>query len=454
MIYLDNAATSFPKAPGVAEAVQKAMTEGTGNPGRASHAFARRSADIAYDTRELLAGFLGAPQAERLCFTKNATEALNIALLGWIKPGMTVITSELEHNAVMRPLRWLERYRDVRIRLFRCAGGGLPDLDEISKLLRDGSDLLVCTAASNVTGFKLPIEAIARLCAKGGVRCGLDGSQLVGHAPLNLAALDLDFFCFPGHKGLLGPMGTGGIYLKPGFDPMPLILGGTGSNSEREYMPGFYPDELEAGTPSNTCWPPACLPFRREKNILQTCWPAAWNTCRVCACMDTLRERRITIRLPSRWAATGSVFPDLHTGWIGKVWLFEWVYSARQPHTALWGQLAAAVPSVSRRAFSRQKTMSGLVFRFVSASWPARGRTLRRICRGDEPFDPARYGIWKDGRYGRCNRLDSPDPFFRLWGQAGTGHPGEGAVRAQSASLARPGNRLFRQRGCRPVSFG
>ncbi|HAP43474.1 MAG: hypothetical protein A2087_03385 [Spirochaetes bacterium GWD1_61_31] len=252
MIYLDNAATSFPKAPGVAEAVQKAMTEGTGNPGRASHAFARRSADIAYDTRELLAGFLGAPQAERLCFTKNATEALNIALLGWIKPGMTVITSELEHNAVMRPLRWLERYRDVRIRLFRCAGGGLPDLDEISKLLRDGSDLLVCTAASNVTGFKLPIEAIARLCAKGGVRCGLDGSQLVGHAPLNLAALDLDFFCFPGHKGLLGPMGTGGIYLKPGFDPMPLILGGTGSNSEREYMPGFYPDELEAGTP-NVC---------------------------------------------------------------------------------------------------------------------------------------------------------------------------------------------------------
>ena len=207
MIYLDNAATSFPKAPGVAEAMADQVLRIGGNPGRASHGMALDASRLLFDAREEAARLLGVGQAERVAFTKNATEALNAAILGLVRPGEAVATSSLEHNAVMRPLRWLEANRGVEILVFRCDESGRPDPGDLRSVLARRPDLAIFTMASNVSGALLPWEELAGLFGKAGVPVGLDGSQIVGHRSVCFDALGASFLCFPGHKGLLGALG-------------------------------------------------------------------------------------------------------------------------------------------------------------------------------------------------------------------------------------------------------
>jgi cysteine desulfurase family protein len=247
MIYLDNAATSHPKAPGVAAAVARCLEEGAGSPGRGSHPLALAASRLLFEAREACAGLVGAREPERLIFTGNATEALNLVIQGSVPPGGLVACSSLEHNAVMRPLRHLEATQGVRLLVIPFDGCGRPEPEALRLALAQGPDLMVLTAASNVTGALTPVDEVAALCARAGIPLCVDASQLAGHRPLPEGCQAL---CFSGHKGLLGPGGTGGVYLAPGFNPRPLVLGGTGSASDQEVQPDQLPDRYEAGTPN------------------------------------------------------------------------------------------------------------------------------------------------------------------------------------------------------------
>jgi cysteine desulfurase family protein len=247
MIYLDNAATSHPKAPGVAAAVARCLEDGTCSPGRGSHPLALAASRLLFETRESCAALLDLPGAERLIFTASATEALNLVLQGGIPAGGLVALSSLEHNAVMRPLRYLEATRGVRLLIIPFDARGRPEAEALHRALEQGPDLMILTAASNVTGCLTPVEEVAELCGRRGIPLCVDASQLVGHRLLPAGA---QFLCFSGHKGLLGPAGTGGVHMAAGASLRPLILGGTGSASDSEVQPDFLPDRYESGTPN------------------------------------------------------------------------------------------------------------------------------------------------------------------------------------------------------------
>ncbi len=248
MIYLDNAATSFPKAPGVSAAVARALEAPLGNAGRASSIAGLGAAGLAFEAREALSRLLGVPDSRRMIFTKNATEALNLAIMGAVPPGGLIAMSGLEHNSVARPARRLELERGAKVLRFSCDESGRPDPAELDAAIAARPDLLVVTAASNVTGAVLPFEDIVRRCRRAGVAVLVDGSQALGHFPIALADIGPSAFCFPGHKGLLGPEGTGGLWLGEGFEPEPLLWGGTGSDSGMLEQPRALPGYYEAGT--------------------------------------------------------------------------------------------------------------------------------------------------------------------------------------------------------------
>lgn len=245
MIYLDNASTSHPKAPGVGAAMAAQVERVPGNPGRGP---ALEAAALLLEARAAAARLACGGEAGRLVFAKNATEALNAAILGTVGPGDTVAATTLEHNAVMRPLRWLERSRGVRLILVGLDGAGRPDLRGLEAALAARPRLAVLTMASNVTGAIPPWEELALAFKRAGALVCLDASQHAGHRPFPAGAPPFDFLCFPGHKGLLGPTGTGGLYVAGGFLPEPLIRGGTGSRSSSAEQPDELPDRLEAGT--------------------------------------------------------------------------------------------------------------------------------------------------------------------------------------------------------------
>lgn len=248
MIYLDNAATSYPKAPGVAAAVAKTLSSPAGNAGRPSSLPGLAAAGILFETREALASLLGVQDSSRFIFTKNATEAINIVLLGAVPLGGTLALSSIEHNAVLRPANLLAAQRGVRLVTYDIDARGRPDPESLRAAMEASPDLLAISAASNVTGATPPFEDIVAECKKRNIPTLVDGSQALGHVPINLKELEATAFCFPGQKGLLGPEGTGGLWLAEGFEPEPLITGGTGTDSASVRQPSVHPDRYEAGT--------------------------------------------------------------------------------------------------------------------------------------------------------------------------------------------------------------
>jgi cysteine desulfurase family protein len=250
MIYLDNAATSWPKPPGVIKAMTDALEQSGGNPGRSGHRLSIEAARIIYDARESVASFFNLEDPMRVIFTGNATHAINIVLYGLLKPGDTVVVSSMEHNAVMRPLRALEK-QGVRLNIIPCFPDGSLDLAAAEAVINSDTKLVTLVHASNVTGTILPVAEVSRIAHLAGSLVLVDAAQTAGVLPVDMKTIGADFIAFTGHKGLQGPTGTGGLLITPDFDTSalnPLMQGGTGSQSEYEEQPEFLPDKFEAGT--------------------------------------------------------------------------------------------------------------------------------------------------------------------------------------------------------------
>lgn len=252
MIYLDNAATSFPKPREVMQAMADFLERAGGNPGRSGHRLSVEAGRIVYDARETIADLFHARDPLRVIFTLNATYALNLALRGVLRAGDRVVTTGIEHNAVMRPLRALER-AGVQLVVAPCARDGTLALDALRNAITPGTRLVVVNHASNVVGTILPIAEIARLAHAAGALMLVDAAQTAGVLPIDLEAMGIDLLAFTGHKGLSGPPGTGGLVIGDDVDAAmlePLWRGGTGSRSEFEEQPEDLPDKFECGTPN------------------------------------------------------------------------------------------------------------------------------------------------------------------------------------------------------------
>ncbi|MDG4475558.1 aminotransferase class V-fold PLP-dependent enzyme [Thiovibrio frasassiensis] len=247
-IYLDNAATSFPKPPEVAEAMHRLIQEISLSPGRSAHRFSLAASRVIFEARERIAEFFDCPDSSRVAFTSNVTEALNVGIFGLLEPGDHVLTTGMEHNSVMRPLRYLEKTRGIRLEILPTDITGGIDPDDIPNHLHDKTRLLIINHVSNVTGAMADLAAIG--VRKGGALLMVDAAQSAGVFPLKMEGMGIDFLAFTGHKGLFGPPGTGGFLLREGIMAPPLKMGGTGSNSELEEQPQQMPDCFESGTPN------------------------------------------------------------------------------------------------------------------------------------------------------------------------------------------------------------
>ena len=249
MIYLDNAATTRPKPPGVAEAVAAAMND-YGNSGRGTHPEALEAARSIYGVRQALAALFGCSRADRVAFTPNSTMALNIALKGILAGGGRVTVSDLEHNAVMRPLYALSPGNPIYDVAHVVAGNDDATVENFRRTLSSDTKAIVCTHASNVFGIRLPIRRLGALAREKGLLFGVDGAQTAGVLPIDMQEDNIDFLCLAGHKGLYGPMGTGMLLCSGRFSLPPFIEGGTGSQSLLLEQPEDLPDRLESGTPN------------------------------------------------------------------------------------------------------------------------------------------------------------------------------------------------------------
>lgn len=247
MIYLDHAATSCPKPPCVIRAVEEALVS-CGNPGRSSHAASRSAGRMILSAREALCELFGTREPLNYCFTLNATDALNTVIHGMVRPDSRVLVSPMEHNSVLRPLYTLEKQGKVQVEILPADPLGRIDLSAFVQELGDDVSLVVLNHASNVTGIVQPVEEAVKLCREKNVPIAIDGSQAAGHLPVDLEQLDPDFYVCPGHKALLGPQGSGVLYLKGSYFPRPLRQGGTGSRSDERLQPEDLPDRYEAGT--------------------------------------------------------------------------------------------------------------------------------------------------------------------------------------------------------------
>ncbi len=248
MIYLDNAATSWPKPPQVLRAMTGVMEKFGANPGRGGHQLSLQAGRVVESCREAAAALLGVHRPERVIFTKNCTESLNLAITGTIRPGDEVVCSHGEHNAVMRVL---ERYvvrGDIAVRILQPDSMGLLSPERLREAITPRTSLVILCHASNVTGVVQPMHALGAVCRAAGVPLLVDAAQTAGILEVTLDGLNADMIAMPGHKGLLGPHGTGLLALREGIDPEPLLLGGTGSASESLAQPSLLPDRYESGT--------------------------------------------------------------------------------------------------------------------------------------------------------------------------------------------------------------
>ncbi len=246
-IYLDNAATSFPKPESVYKAVSDTLRKYGSSPGRGGHKMSIQTERIIFDVRERIASFFNIPSSSNVIFTFNVTMGINLALKGFLKAGDHVLTSSMEHNAVMRPLKRLEK-EGISKTVVKCSNEGFLNPKDIEKEIKPNTKLIVITHASNVVGTILPIREVGEIAKKKGIAFLLDAAQSAGLLPIDVQKDNIDMLGCTGHKSLFGPQGTGFLYIKDGLDVKPLIEGGTGSNSESDEMPSFMPDRYQAGT--------------------------------------------------------------------------------------------------------------------------------------------------------------------------------------------------------------
>jgi cysteine desulfurase family protein len=223
------------------------LQRGGGNPGRSGHERSIGAARIVVHTRELLAELFGIVDSSRIVFTKNATEALNTAIYGLVGEGRHIVTSSMEHNSVMRPLSHL-RKRGIEVTVVEGSAAGVAPPEAVVGAMRGETSLVIITHASNVTGAVNDVGAVGRVCRERGIPFLVDAAQTAGVVPIDVEDLCIDFLAFSGHKGLLGPQGTGGLYVGTDRLKEPLTRGGTGSLSDREEQPDFFPDRFESGT--------------------------------------------------------------------------------------------------------------------------------------------------------------------------------------------------------------
>jgi cysteine desulfurase/selenocysteine lyase len=248
MIYLDNAATSWPKPPTVVQAVADFIKRGCANPGRSAHAMARMADEAVMHTREIIAGFFNISNPLRIVFMPNTTYALNTAIQGIINPGDHVVTTMMEHNSILRPLSALEKAGIIRIDFIEPDKFGRITIQSIKKTVTKSTSIFCMTLSSNVTGAIMPVAEAGRHCRANGVLFLVDSAQGAGVIPVDVENMCIDVLAFPGHKGLLGLQGTGGLYVKENVTVKPLVQGGTGSFSDSLTQPDIFPDVLESGT--------------------------------------------------------------------------------------------------------------------------------------------------------------------------------------------------------------
>ena len=246
MIYLDSSATSFLKPPQVAEAVFRSFNT-IGNAGRGAHAPTLNASRLIYDTREKLAALFGTPDPSRIAFTCNATEALNIAIHGAIHPGEHVITTACEHNSVLRPL-YLKEKEGTELTIIPADKKGRIRYDLLESSVKSNTSAIVLTHASNLSGNVTDLAFVSNFAKKHGLLLIVDASQTAGSLPINVVKIGIDILCFTGHKGLFGPQGTGGLYVREGLTLSPLKSGGSGIHSFNRQHPTDMPTALEAGT--------------------------------------------------------------------------------------------------------------------------------------------------------------------------------------------------------------
>ncbi len=251
IIYLDNAATSFPKPPCVYERMEKFLREESANPGRSGHRMSVEAEASVERARALLAKFFGIRNSSRIAFTLNCTDALNMAIKGVVHEGDHVITSVLEHNSVLRPLHALQEDGVIELIKIKPDGETILNPEEVRKAVKEETRLIVLTHASNVTGAIQPIREIGKIAREGGALFLVDAAQTAGAVPIDVEKDFIDLLAFPGHKSLLGPTGTGGLYVSERVEKIsPWREGGTGMGSESPTHPEEFPYVLEGGTPN------------------------------------------------------------------------------------------------------------------------------------------------------------------------------------------------------------
>lgn len=248
MIYLDNAATSWPKPEEVYLEMDKFFRQFGANPGRAGYKIAAHASRKIFDVRESLAAFFGAEDSAQIIFTTSTTHSLNLAIHGIIEKGDHVITSAVEHNSVIRPLKELEKEGIIELSVVGLNAEGQIDLEILQDKIGEKTKLIVISHGSNVTGDVFGLEEIGQISQEKEILLLVDAAQTAGFLPIDVQAMKIDMLAFAGHKSLYGPPGTGGLYIRKGLNVKPIFAGGTGSKSEEFYQPDVFPEKYESGT--------------------------------------------------------------------------------------------------------------------------------------------------------------------------------------------------------------
>ena len=374
MIYLDNSATTYPKPQGVRQAVQRALVEHGANPGRSGYRMCLRTTQAVYDCRSLAAEFFGAPGPECVLFQPSCTQALNLVLKGTLKEGDHVVVSDLEHNAVMRPLAALAG-RGITYTVAKVTPGDSDaTLEAFRKALGPKTKLAVCTMASNVFGIRVPVERIAALVHQYGVKLCVDAAQGAGLIPIHMGESGIDYLCCAGHKGLYGPMGTGLLVLREPEELLgTLVEGGTGTQSRNLQQPEEPPERYESGTQNvpGILGLEAGIQFVRRRGPERICREELQKLRHL---YDRLsRMRRVVLYTPSpeeRWSVPVLSFnlegvPSERVGEFlakGGIAVRCGLHCAPLAHEKM-GTLETGTVRVSPSAFTRKEDLDALVLR-------------------------------------------------------------------------------------------